>query len=398
MTDAAAPRQQPAAGTDFRLVVLLWLAGLGAAAQYGKVAVIFDRMGEAYPEAGASLGFTVSLVGFVGIVLGVTAGMLVARIRYRRALIWALWAGAAISAYQATLPPLPLFMAARVLEGMSHLAIVVAAPTLIALLTAPADRGFTLTLWGTFFGVAFTILAWGGVPFAAAYGLPPLFLAHAAYMAAFALILSRVLPRVQADVPDDQISVGAIVARHGVIYLSPFLSAPAAAWLFYTLTYVSLLTLLPPYIAPGVRTFVIGAMPLVSIASSLTLGVVLLRRMPAVMVMQWGFAGTGIAALALVTLPGNAALCLALAAALGLVQGAGFAAVPELNEAAEDRAQANGALAQTGNIGNTLGTPLLLAVASVAGHTGMMLVAAALSITAILVQRALASRRREARV
>ena len=93
--------------TSFPLVFALWGAGLGAAAQYGKVSVIFDLLPEAYPEAGAALGFVVSLVGFIGILFGVAAGLLVARIRYRRALLSALWLGAAVSLTQALLPPLP---------------------------------------------------------------------------------------------------------------------------------------------------------------------------------------------------------------------------------------------------------------------------------------------------
>ena len=93
--------------TNFPLVFVLWGAGLGAAGQYAKISVIFDQLGPVYPEAGAALGFTVSLVGFVGILLGVVAGLVVARIRYRRAMLWALWAGAGVSLFQALLPALP---------------------------------------------------------------------------------------------------------------------------------------------------------------------------------------------------------------------------------------------------------------------------------------------------
>jgi predicted MFS family arabinose efflux permease len=307
--------------------------------------------------------------------------------------LWALWAGAALSVFQATLPDLPLFLASRVLEGMSHLALVVAIPTLIAELSAPEDRPFTLTLWGTFFGVAFTVLVWGGIPFADRTGLTGLFLAHALWMAAMALILMAVLPRVQTEAAEGDLSLAGILRRHGTIYRSPRLSAPAIAWLSYTFTYVSLLTLLPPFIAPEWRALIVGGMPLVSIASSLTLGVLLLRRMSAVRVIMLGFGAAAAAALALALLPGDPLLCLALAAGLGLVQGAGFAAVPELNAEAQDRAQANGALAQTGNIGNTLGPPMLLAVVGAGGYPAMMIVAALILGAGILAQQALARRR-----
>ncbi|MEL7105341.1 MAG: MFS transporter [Pseudomonadota bacterium] len=381
--------------TDFPLVFLIWGAGLGSAAQYGKVSVIFEDIAQLYPDAGASLGFTVSLVGFVGIVLGVTAGVLVGRIGFRAALIGGLLAGGLVSMYQASLPSLAMFLASRVVEGMSHLAIVVAAPTLISLISAERHRGFTLTLWGTFFGVAYTVLVWAGLPLVAGFGVPALFVAHGIYMIGFAGLLWARL-RADAPGPPDPISLGGVLRRHLAIYRSPFISAPGIGWLFYTLSFVSTLTLLPPFIAPEWRVFVIGAMPLISIASSLILGVRLLTWFSPVAVMQMGFLGAALTALMLVAAPGQPTLCLVLAAALGLVQGAGFAAVPHLNAAPEDRAQANGALAQTGNIGNTLGTPLLLGIIAVAGHSGFMLTAAGLLAVGAASQAWLAMRRKRA--
>ena len=56
-----------------------------------------------------------------------------------------------------------------------------------------------------------------------------------------------------------------------------------------------------------------------------------------------------------------------LSAGLGFVQGASFAAIPELNDTPASRAQAAGAIAQLGNVGTTLGTPLLLALTAAMG-------------------------------
>ncbi len=152
--------------SDWLLVLIIWLAGLGAAAQYAKISVIYSQLGDHYAEAGAAFGFSVSLVGFIGIVFGVIAGHLVVGVGYRRALVGGLALGGLLSFFQALLPAFPVFLASRVIEGAAHLAIVVAAPTLIAQVTSEAGRGFALTLWGTFFGVAFAFLAWVGLPFA----------------------------------------------------------------------------------------------------------------------------------------------------------------------------------------------------------------------------------------
>lgn len=365
---------QPCAQTNWLLVFLLWAVGLGAAAQYGKVSVVFDQLPQLFPEAGALLGWAVSLVGSVGIVLGVTAGVVVARLTVRRALVWGLWLGAAVSLLQALAPPLWLFLLSRVLEGLSHLAIVVAAPTLIASLSATKDRGVTLTLWGTFFGVAFAILTWLGLPLVAWLGVPSLFGAHGLVMAAAALAIGRAVPR--EPVADGPLwrrpDFGALWAKHLQIYRSPRLGAPAAGWLFYTFCFVSLLTLLPPYLDPAQRTFLIGAMPLVSIIASLSLGVWLLRRLSPVSVIQIGFVSSALCAVSLILFPGEAVLCLIFAACLGLVQGASFASVPDLNPSAEGRILSNGAMAQTGNIGNTLGTPVLFAISTAFGYSAML--------------------------
>ena len=361
--------------TPFPLIFALWGAGLGAAAQYGKISVIFDLLPGVYPDAGAALGWIVSLVGFVGIIFGVVAGLMVARIRYRRALLGALWLGAGVSALQAFLPPLPWMLALRGIEGLSHLAIVVAAPTLIAQLSAPKDRGFALTLWGSFFGVAFALLAWGGRPLAIWAGIPALFSVHALYLAAFALYLSA---RLRALPPEGVVPAFSLVQTlrdHATIYRSPRLSAAAAGWLFYTFSFVSILTVMPPYLDPAVRGLIMGAMPLTSIIISLTLGVVLLRTFSAVWVVELGFTLSFLCIFWLWLSPGTPWGCLALAGAMGLIQGASFAAVPQLNETPASQAQANGAMAQMGNIGNTLGTPLMAAALVGMGYIALPLLA-----------------------
>ncbi|EDQ04164.1 hypothetical protein DSM14862_01806 [Sulfitobacter indolifex] len=345
--------------TSFLRVFALWAAGLGAAAQYAKMSVIFDLLPELYPQAGSALGFLVSLVGGVGILFGVVAGLMVARIRYRRALLFALWLGAAVSAFQALLPGFGWMLASRVVEGLSHLAIVVAAPTLIAQLSTIKDRGFTLTLWGTFFGVAFAILTLAGRPLALTWGVPALFAAHALYMAGCALVLSATLRSLPEEGAQPPFSLSQIWRDHLAIYRSPFLSAPAAGWLFYTFSFVSILTVLPPYLPEGWRAITMAAMPLTSIAVSLTIGVALLRRLPAVRVVQAGFALSALSMVWLWLSPGFPLPCLALAAAMGLIQGASFTAVAQLNHGPAAQAQANGAVAQMGNLGNSLGTPVM---------------------------------------
>ncbi|MGR3599004.1 MAG: MFS transporter [Heliomarina sp.] len=360
--------------TSFGRVLGLWAAGLGAAAQFGKVSVSYPLLAEHYGSTGAALGFAVSLVGFVGVIFGVTAGLIVARVGYRRALLAALGLGVLMSAYQASLPALPLFLVSRAFEGASHLAIVVAAPTLIAQISAPQHRGFTLSLWSTFFGVAFAFLVLVGEPLARLHGVGALFGAHAIYMAVMAGLIAVALPRDVIGPRDVPLSLGSVLRDHGRIYSSPSLSAPALGWVCYAAAWVATLTIMPLFMAEESRALIVAAMPLAGIATSMTLGVWLLRRVPAVQVILTGFACSFTASV-LIWLTGAGWSYLMLAMSLGLVQGASFTAIPQLNPTPQGQAMANGALAQMGNLGNTLGTPVLALLVAGQGRGGFMIFA-----------------------
>jgi DHA1 family inner membrane transport protein len=373
------------------LVLLLWFAGLGAAAQFGKISILYEPLRGTYGGSGeVALGLVVSIVGMVGLIFGTTAGLLVARIGPRRAIVAALAAGAAMSALQSLFPSYPLMLASRIIEGASHLAIVVVGPTMIAALAPEAKRPLAMTLWSSFFGVTYAVLALIG-PMVTPVGL---FLGHAGFMAGLALILAAVLP---ADPKAAPAPLTNLLAQHVQIYASPRLAAPAMGFFCYTFLYVAVLTLLPPETPATYRALIAAGMPLASIAVSLTLGVWLLRHLKAVRLVQWGYA---------VAIPGFVLLWLFwgngagmvlggfwLSAALGIVQGASFAAIPELNTRAEDRARAAGAVAQLGNLGTTTGTPVLAALLAAAGPPGLALAAAVLCALGIGLHAVQAKRR-----
>ena len=373
------------------LVVLLWCAGLGAAAQFGKISILYEPLRATYGGNGeVALGLVVSIVGMVGLIFGTTAGLLVARIGPRRAIVAALAAGAAMSALQALMPAYPVMLASRVIEGASHLAIVVVGPTMIATLAPENRRPLAMTLWSSFFGVTYAILALIG-PHVSGAGL---FLGHAGYMALLAVVLAATLP------PDPRLPpspIGNLAAQHAEIYASPRLAAPAMGFCCYTFLYVAILTLLPPETPEAHRALIAAGMPLVSIAVSLTLGVWLLGRMSAVRLVQAGYAVAVPGFLILWAFWGQGAGMVAggflLSGALGIVQGASFASIPELNASAQDRARAAGAVAQLGNLGTTTGTPVLAALLASAGPAGLTVAAVVLCAVGIAIHTLQRARR-----
>ncbi|WP_424930103.1 MFS transporter [Amaricoccus tamworthensis] len=378
-------------------ILLLWLAGLGAAAQFAKISVIFADIRALYPGVGPELGLLVSLLSSLGIVFGMTAGVILVRVGFRRPLVAALLLGAVVSLWQSTLPGFSAMLVSRVIEGCAHLVIVVAAPTMMARVAPEGYRGVAMTLWGTFFGVAFAVVAWIGLPFVEVHGPAALFQVHAAWMAGVAgLVALGFREPVRSGPAPAPLTLAGVWRQHLRAYASPAMSAPALGWFFYTMTFVSLLTILPEMIPESARALTVGVMPLASIVVSLFGVSALLRVMPATWIILAGF---GLSAV-LILLPATglpvAVTGVALFGALGLVQGASFAAVPELNRETGDQALANGAVAQMGNLGNTLGTPFLLIMLAAGGFGGMILAVAGCYLCAVAVHLWLAARRRKA--
>lgn len=383
---------------SLKIILILWLAGLCAAAQFAKIGHILPELESLYPEAGSSLGFLLSLISLVGALLGLIAGVLVGRIGSRDVLLVGLVIGSLISFIQSFDLPLDFLLASRVLEGASHLAIVVAAPTLIAQHSSESKRSAAMTLWGTFFGVSFALTAWLGLPLVEAKGVDALFFAHSLITGAAALLIALTIPKPTKQ-PENttqnawSFSLSDIYKQHKQAWSSPYIAAPAAGWIFYTITFVALLAVLPGLMPIEQRAFTAATLPLASIASSMTLGIILLKRFSAIQVVCTGFVLAIGFSLIFLFILGDPIIAILLFASLGLVQGASFAAIPQLNKTAPQQALANGTLAQAGNIGNLCGTPLLLLLLSSGGVTAMISLIVTCYIAAITVHLVFAKRR-----
>jgi len=338
----------PSARTPWALIAALYLAGLIAAGQFAKVSLTLAPLATEYP--GWPVAFAVSGVAVMGIVFGVYAGGITASIGPRRAILAALAISAFAGAGQALLPPFPGLMALRVVEGAGHLVLVVAIPTLMAALAAPRDRGLVMGLWATFFGVGFALAA-----LLVGEGAAPVYGVHAALAAGIGAVLWWMLPRgvVAERRPMPRL------ADHLMIYTTPRLFAPALGHGTYAFLFLALVTWMPdalgaPWLAP--------VLPVVSIAGSLAAGGLVRLVAPGALV-AGGFAAMAALFAVALALPAVAAPVSVLAMLVsGVVAGGGFAAVPALNARDADRALANGALAQLGNIGTFSGTPVLAAL------------------------------------
>jgi AAHS family 3-hydroxyphenylpropionic acid transporter len=365
----------PIPTTHWPRVITLWLCGVLAAMQFSKVSFAFQALQAAYGATPAAMGWILSTVGMVGLVFGVTMGLCAPAIGYRRLLLVGMGLGAVLALLQSLAPPFALLWLTRLLEGVSQLAVVVAAPTLIMQHSAPPQRSIAMGLWSTFVGVAFALTAAGGGWVLAQFQLRGLLVGHAVGMALMAIAAWAMLPRdpaIRAPWP----AWTALPQLHARIYSQWATALPGCCFFFYTVTAIALLTFLPQH-AGGDRRWLAVVLPLVSICGTFSAGWLAQSVLRSSTLVRVAFAGVALAALALglclaVGAP-IAWVALALVYVVGLAGGASFALIPDLSTTQAVQARATGAVAQMGNLGSTLGPPVFAYAIVAIGAFGLVL-------------------------
>lgn len=366
--------------TNWLLNWLLLLAGLFAAAQFGKLTLAFAPLSAIYGGAAAWL---VSVVGLIGIVFGAVAGVLVARIGLARALLGALILGGAVSGAQALLPGTPVLALLRAVEGVSHLAIVVACPTLMSAHSSDRDRPVVMGIWAAFFGMSLAITAVIIPALLESGGLPAVFLAHGIGMILCAGLLWPVLPRERLTPPPQSFNY---LSEHRQIYGAARRLLPGGGFVFYTTIYIALIAVLPGLL--NLPLWAISGIPLLSLSGTFAAGF-MARKIDPVAISVAGFIASAVLMICVAALPQGAmqlVTLLVLFALMGLIPGASFAAIPHYNPDLTDRARATGGIAQLGNVGTTSGTPILVLAATggIWGVTVVVTVFCALGIAVLV--------------
>ena len=375
---SAVTAQNPPQKTAWMEVFVLWFAGISAAMQFAKFSVSYNEL-LAYYQAGPTwTGASISVVGTIGLIFGVTAGLMAGNIGYRKVLIGALTLGACLSFIQATLPSFEIVMATRVLEGFSQLGVVVAAPTMIAKLSAPQHRSITMGLWGTFFGVAFALTGLFGKPLITHFELSGLYLAHGLFMTSMLIALLLLLEKGEGrysatPLPNND----GYFTKLGKIYRTPQTLLPGLVFVFYTCTLVSLLTYIPNFIeSNSLRTTMQVVLPLLSTAGTFIAGTLSQYIMRPQRVAQLAYAGLAVGAILLSQLYDSVIVFTLLISQMvlfaGLIPGAALAMIPRLARNSEEQANGYGLIAQLGNLGATVGPPSFATLITAFGLYGMV--------------------------
>ncbi|WP_295959691.1 MFS transporter [Rhodoferax sp.] len=361
--------------THWPRVITLWLCGVLAAMQFSKVSFAFQALQATYGATPAAMGWILSTVGMVGLVLGVTMGLCAPAIGYRRLLLVGMGLGAVLALVQSLVPPFPLLWLTRLFEGVSQLAVVVAAPTLIMQHSAPQHRSIAMGLWSTFVGVAFALTAAGGGWVLAHFQLSGLLVVHAVGMALMGAAVLWLLPRDSAATQAWP-ALASLPQLHARIYSQWATALPGGCFFFYTATAIALLTFIPQQ-AGADRAWLAVALPLLSIGGNFLAGWLAQSVLRPSTLVPLAFAGVAAAGLALGLCLWQgiaiAPVALLLMALVGLAGGAAFALVPYLSDAPPVQARATGAVAQMGNLGSTIGPPVFAYAIASMGPLGLVL-------------------------
>ncbi len=226
--------------TDWRIVWLIVGAGVVAAFQIGKVPAALPALRAEFGLGLVGAGWVLSIFNVIGVFGGMTLGAVIDRAGHRRMLI----AGMAligIAGLLGALAPSPAMLyASRALEGLGFTIVVVGAPGLLVRAASPSDLRLAFGLWGSYMPAGMASMLLASPILIDAFGWRGLWLANAALVTAFALLLavaSRSVGRTQADASDWSGLMLTLTAR------GPWLLALAFA--AYTLQFLAVMGFLP---------------------------------------------------------------------------------------------------------------------------------------------------------
>lgn len=345
-------------------LALLLVAGILAGAQLGKIAPL---IGWYRAEAGLSLvtaGWLTSAIGFFVAIAALPAAFAVDRIGMYGSFVLSsatLAAGALTLAFAAS-PAVVL--AARLVEGLGYLVLVIATPALLAAIPPARLRAPALAIWGGFVPIGFAVsdfLASAMLP----GSTPRAFLLTVACAFAAAALAAMLLARGLAPAADEG---GGRAAAGSPAPLWVSLSAPvvlsALAFGAYVVLSLGFFSFLPTFVEER-QTLLLPAwlLALLVPAGNVLTGFLVKGRDASHVVRLAMVAFLASAAAVLPFYASSHPVAATSAAAVfavahGIIASAVFASVPLILPAGGSAAIAIGLIAQTGGIGTLVGPPL----------------------------------------
>jgi predicted MFS family arabinose efflux permease len=157
MHSTSAPLPSSTATTAWTGVALVVAAGVIAALQVGKVAIAVPQLREDFGLGLSAIGWLMAVFSLLGVLGAIPVGAWIARAGDRRLLAAGLLALAVGSTIGALAGGLAALLFARVVEGPGFLLIVIAGPSLLQRIVAPAAKDLAFAIWSCFMPVGIAI-------------------------------------------------------------------------------------------------------------------------------------------------------------------------------------------------------------------------------------------------
>lgn len=380
-----------------------------AGMQLGKAAPALPALRAEFALDLIAAGFIASAFNAIAAALGIAGGGVVDRFGHRRVLIAGLLTLAVGAALGGFADRASWLLGSRLIEGMGFVAIVVAAPSLIALAADPRHQRLALGMWGTYMpaGMALIIAA------------APLLLGTVGWRALWQGNAALVLVVLGALVWATRGGVGAIEA------VRPPAAAPAftrrsvirtvtrpGPWLLgacfaaYTLQWIAVMAWLPTFLIEEqgrslLESSLLTALVIaVNIVGNLAGGWLLHRNVPRWLLIALANGGMGLLALGILsaTLPDLVKYLMALAFSGfgGILPASVLSGAPVHAPSPGLIGVTNGVIVQGANLGSLAGPPALAALVTGAGGwqggSWLLLVAGLLGVALALALRAVERR------
>lgn len=363
--------------TRLAAIAALLLAGVFAGTQLGKIAPLVEWYRS---EAGFSLvliGWLTSMISIFVALVALPTGWAIERAGMRRSFVASAVVMTAGGLALAFLSDPAAILAARLVEGVGYLVLVIVIPALLNTIAPPAWRAPALAIWGGFVPVGFAVadfLARGMLPAAE----PKFFLLAAVLaFAVFALIGAMLL----AVIGDADAGGDAQKAPPPTGGLAAQITFPVAlvalSFGFYVVLSVSFFAFTPAFVALPEANIALsaGLIALIVPIGNVLTGVLVKGRDGRFVLM---LAGVGFAASLVAAVPafaGSAPALATLAAVViaiagGFVASALFASIPAIVPQGKSASIAIGLVCQAGGIGTVIGPPLAGYVIEAHGWAG----------------------------
>jgi len=356
-------------------------AGIVSAFQVGKAPLALDAVRADLELSLAVAGWLLSAFAIVGAVAGMAIGLAAGRAGMRRLAVGG--GGGAGGA--------PLLLASRAVEGLGFLAVIVAAPALLAAITPAPRAGPVFALWSTFMPVGMTIIL-VAAPLLPVLGWRGLWLANAALLAGYALVVALRTKGLSLPPPAEHIGEDArdTLSRRGPWLLAGlftvFCTAFFAAFGFLPTILGERLAVSPP-----AASLLTALAILASAGGNLFCGRLIARGWSGRGLLVIGFAAMAVCGIGIFTpsMPAAGAYvsCLMFSAISGLIPVVLFDAAPHHAPRPDRAAASMGLLMQGNNLGllvgpaaagllaGSLGWPSLAALVAVVALAGIALAA-----------------------